>query len=64
MLLPFATCGDKRFKSGNRELFRLYVSNAKYTKFLIHFNKSGNGKAVAAKIVINVATELCLKASL
>jgi hypothetical protein len=56
-LSPFDTCGDKRFKCGDIQLFKYGFSNDKYIKYLINYDKSGDRKPFVVTIVANVATE-------
>jgi hypothetical protein len=52
-LSPFAICGDKRFKCGDKQLFKY----DKYITYLTNYDKSDDRKAFVATIVANVATE-------
>ncbi len=53
-LSPFATCGDKGFKCGDRQLLR---NGFLIVKSISNSDKSGDSKAFVATIVANVATE-------
>jgi hypothetical protein len=56
-LSPFATCGDKRFECGDRQLFRTGFLMVNKLQYLSNSDKSGDRKTFVATIVANVATE-------
>ncbi len=56
-LSSFATCGDKRFKCGDRQLLKNVFLMINKLQYLSNSDKSGDRKTFVATIVANVATE-------
>jgi hypothetical protein len=56
-LSPFATCGDKRFECGDRQLLKNVFLMINKLHYLSNSDKSGDRKTFVATNVANVATE-------
>jgi hypothetical protein len=56
-LEAFATCGNKRFECGDRQLLENVILMMNKLQYLSNSDKSGDRKTFVATIVANVATE-------